>query len=250
MKNILTKGIKTCIHSIIYLLTLTCFGQETSFLNKFQFSIKDTVAHQACYYQNKFSYPDSTLVKVYTLDSLLVKEEVHLLNEKKEIYRRVFEYDSLGNVKSFREKDMIANTEYFVGFHPDGQLKSRHHYFNNIRLSEEYFDSNGNAIDKSDEELPAPKGGMTAWNQYLANNLHYPRVARRKGQEGTVYLWFQVDEEGNIQNLQIMNPEQVSPILAEEALRVVKKYPHRWSPGKKNGIPNSVAMRMPINFEL
>jgi len=60
----------------------------------------------------------------------------------------------------------------------------------------------------------------------------------------------QVSEDGAIPKLQIRNPEQVSPLLAEEALRVVKKYPHRWSPGKKNGMPNPAAMRMPINFEL
>src|SRR5690606_18258455 len=102
-------------------------------------------------------------------------------------------------------------------------------------LLEEYFDENGNPINKPKEEMPSPKGGLKGWNQYLANNMVYPKVARRKGQEGLVYIWFLLDKEGNIQDPEIMNPEQVYPLLAEEALRVIKKYPHRWTPGIKDG---------------
>ncbi len=254
MEKIFTVRIRSLLFFSISLLPITCFGQETSFLNRFHFPVKDTLAHKPCFYQDMFTYPDSTIIKVYTLDKLLLKEEVHLLDiEKKEIFRIILEYDSLGNVVGRREKDSRTNTEYSMGFYPDGQLKTRYHYFNQIQISEEYFDVKGKSVNKpeySDEELPSPKGGLKGWNLYLANNMVYPNVAKRKKQEGLVYVWFMVDAEGNIKDPEIMNPEQVSPLLAEEALRVIKKYPHRWSPGKKEGVSIAVSMKIPIHFKV
>src|SRR5690606_10477615 len=123
------------------------------------------------------------------------------------------------------------------------------HYVNRELLVEEHFDEHGNPVKKPDEVMPSPNGGMKGWNKYLAKSSNYPKEASKRRQEGIVYIGFTVDPEGRLLNAEIMNPEQVSPVLAEEALRTIKAYPDRWTPATKDGIPISVMMRMPIKFE-
>lgn len=175
---------KTLLIFMIFFQQISCYGQEISFLNKFHFPITDTVAHKPHYYQEVFSHSDSVITKVYTLDKILVKEEIHFLdNDKKEEYRTIVEYDSIGNVEARRKNDRKANSEYSVLFYPNGQLRSRHHYVNHEAVLEEYFDENGKPVKKPDEVYPSPNGGMKGWNKYLAKNLSYPKEARRKRQK-------------------------------------------------------------------
>ena len=229
---------------------ISCYSQETTFLNRFHYPVKDTVAHKPSFYQVINPYSDSTIVKLYNLEKILLKEEVYFLEKGKEIYRKILEYDSIGNIVHHTKIDRKTNSENSVSYYPNGQLKSRHHYVNHEAVLEEYFDENGKPVKKPDEVLPSPNGGMKGWNKYLAKNLTYPKEARKKRQEGIVYIWFRVDSDGSLRDPEIMNPEQVSPLLAKEALRMIEEYPDRWSPGIKDGIPISVNMRMPINFKL
>lgn len=236
---------------VAILQQITCYSQETTFLNKFHYPVKDTVAHKPCFYQEIYPHADSTIVKLYNLEKILLKEEVLFLEKgKKETYRTIHEYDSVGNMVSQAKINRKTNTEYSVSYYPNGQLKSRHHYINREPVLEEYFDENGLPAKKPHEVYPAPSGGMEGWNRYLAKNLTYPKAAHRKSLEGVVYIWFTVDTDGSLQNPEVMNPEQVSPWLAAEALRIIKEYPDRWIPATKDGRPIPVNMRIPINFEL
>lgn len=61
---------------------------------------------------------------------------------------------------------------------------------------------------------------------YLMSYLQFPTDARIKGQTGKVHVFFELDENGNIQNPEIMNPEEISPSLGKEVLRLIKAYPH------------------------
>ena len=251
MKRILTPQKSHLLILVIFFQQVSCYAQEKSFLNRFHFPVIDTAIYKPHFYQEVFSYPDSTVTKLYTLDRSLVKEEVQLLDkEQTGIYKTYLEYDSLGNITGGGEQDRYANTEYYVSYYPDGQLKSRHQYVNDSPSMEEYFDENGDPINKPDEVYPSPKGGMKGWNRYLARNMVYPKLARRNREEGQVYIWFTVDSDGRLLDPEIMNPEQVSPLLAEEALRMILQYPERWSPGTKDGVAIPVGVRMPINFRI
>lgn len=48
------------------------------------------------------------------------------------------------------------------------------------------------------EQIPVPGGGMEGWNAYVANHLKYPEAAKEAGIEGTVYVSFTVNKEGQI----------------------------------------------------
>ena len=98
-------------------------------------------------------------------------------------------------------------------------------------------------------EKPAEfHGGLAALMQFLANEIHYPEEAVKKGIEGRVIVRFIVEPDGTVGNAEIVNPG--SPILEEEALRVVKQTSGKWSPGMNNGKIVRSYFNLPIMFKL
>lgn len=97
------------------------------------------------------------------------------------------------------------------------------------------------------ENMPQPQGGMEGWKAYLEQNLQYPERAKQANIQGTVYVTFVVDKEG-----QLVKPEILRGIGAgadEEALRLVNEAP-KWIPGSQRGKTQPVRMRIPIRFQL
>ena len=97
------------------------------------------------------------------------------------------------------------------------------------------------------EQMPVPPGGMEGWNKYIAENLKYPKTAKEAKIEGTVYLVFIVDKEGNIANPEILRG--IGGGADEEAIRLVKNSP-KWTPASQRGEVLNVQMRLPIRFQL
>jgi hypothetical protein len=233
-------------------ISLDVEAQEFSYLNRFRFPISDTTKYQAKYYQQSFENQDSLVAGIYTLDhTLYSKRIVYFDEEKEETLRKIFLYDSLGKVESYWEKDFVLDYEFKIGYYPNSVMKSKRVYMSGEEVKAEFFDEMGNPTAPPatlEGVMPIPYGGQEGWNNYLAENMEFPLNAlyRRKG--GTVWIYFQLDKEGNIVNPEIMNPEEVYPSLAEEALRVVRDYPHQWTPAQKDGENIPIAMRTPIRF--
>lgn len=91
------------------------------------------------------------------------------------------------------------------------------------------------------------QGGFEAMGKFLAKNMKYPAQARRMGVEGSVYVSFVIDKEGNISDPQII--KGISAECDKEAIRVVKLMPP-WKPGKQNGKPVKCRFVLPIKFKL
>lgn len=102
-------------------------------------------------------------------------------------------------------------------------------------------------VRKSDAYLivddpPELVGGIEA----LAAQVQYPEVAREAGEEGNVYVQFVVNEEGRVQDAEVV--KGASPALDAEALRVVQLAEFR--PGRHQGEPVKVLFTLPVRFEL
>ena len=94
------------------------------------------------------------------------------------------------------------------------------------------------------EENPEFQGNLEA---FLAKSTRYPMDALSEGVEGQVFVCFIVDEKGKV-----TKPEVLKGIgfgCDEEALRVIRNLPD-WKPGKMNGRPVKVRMRVPFRFKL
>jgi protein TonB len=90
-------------------------------------------------------------------------------------------------------------------------------------------------------------GGFESMAKFLAKNMKYPAVARRMGIEGSVFVSFVIDKEGNISDPQVI--KGISAECDKEAVRVVKLMPP-WKPGKQNGKAVRCRFVLPIKFKL
>ena len=83
--------------------------------------------------------------------------------------------------------------------------------------------------------------------EFLYGNLKYPKKARKKKCQGTVYLKFVVEKDGTISNHEIVR--DIGCGCGEKALRVIKLMPV-WEPATQRGRPVRVQFNMPIKFRL
>lgn len=97
------------------------------------------------------------------------------------------------------------------------------------------------------EKMPEFPGGVKALYEYFYTETQYPQEALKKDIEGTVYVKFVVDQEGNVKNPVVVRG--VGSGCDEEALRVVSSMP-QWIPGSINGETVSVWYTVPIRFDM
>jgi TonB family protein len=225
-------------------------AQTVTFLNPFRIPITDLEKYPPCYFSIEIDELMSKEIRVYTLDSLLDYESV--LNKDadgKEIRKIEKQYYNINrNLQYDKDSDLVLNRSLVENYHENGFLKLRELWNGETVEEGYYFDKSGNSIEKPIEISPEPFDGMIGWNKYLQKSLKFPKDARKQRIEGTVYTVFELTEEGKIENLEIMNPEQVHESLGNEALRVIAAYPYTWIPGKVDGENVRVRMRLPISF--
>jgi TonB family protein len=97
------------------------------------------------------------------------------------------------------------------------------------------------------EETATPKEGLTAFYEYVKNNLRYPAEARRKGVEGKVFVQFVINIDGSLSEFKVV--KGIGSGCDEEAVRIIKESP-AWNPGKQRGIPVKQRYTMPFLFRL
>lgn len=97
------------------------------------------------------------------------------------------------------------------------------------------------------EQMPQFPGGDQEMMKFIKENLKYPIIDAENGVQGRVTMRFVVDENGSIQDAQIVRG--LSPGCDKEALRVVRMMP-KWIPGKQNGKNVAVYFTLPIIFKL
>lgn len=94
------------------------------------------------------------------------------------------------------------------------------------------------------EEAEFP-GGEPALNNFIAQNLVYPKKAQEKGFSGIVHLRCQVKADGTIGEIKIK--ESLTPECDKAAIEAVRKLTG-FIPAKKNGKPISRWLTVPIAF--
>ena len=101
------------------------------------------------------------------------------------------------------------------------------------------------------EKRPEFPGGEEALQQYIDNELKYPRQAKKDEVSGTVVLSFIIGKDGEIGEVKV-NKILVGDYQDQfraEALRLVENMP-KWRPGEIKEGPVKVRYSLPIKFEL
>jgi protein TonB len=97
------------------------------------------------------------------------------------------------------------------------------------------------------EVMPEYEGGLKAMSRFISKTIHYPSPARAIGQEGTVFVQFIVNDQGQVVDVEVI--KGVSVVLDREAVRVIALM-NKWKPGLQHNIPVNVRMVLPIKFQL
>lgn len=251
--------------SIFSLILFMCpsidtLAQQVAYLNKYDFLIKDLDLYEPEYYTLTSIEENKIIVKKYSMDSVL-RSEKHTLNlnlpsnlnvdnvQFKEQILFLTEYNKEGNLCHYQK--MIGPNKIFDQvFYDNKKIKYQKIILDDVIVDETYYEEDGTPRDIIVEKKAEPLGGVKGWQTFLSQNLKYPKQARNNREEGVAWLYFKINEDGKMSDLDLMNPEDVSPILAKEALRVLGAYPHNWVPATYDGKPISSEMKLPLRFKI
>lgn len=118
-------------------------------------------------------------------------------------------------------------------------------------FEDEVFEKEISESDEGLEPLPPPSVSSTVQEAeplYRKNpRPEYPRLARRRGYEGTVVLEVLVDEDGTVKDLRLFSSSE-HRVLDRAAVASVKKW--LFKPGMRGDEPVEMWVRIPIRFRL
>ncbi len=95
------------------------------------------------------------------------------------------------------------------------------------------------------EDMPMFPGGKAALKNFIDSNLVYPESARRDGIEGEVFVQFQVNVSGKLEDIQVVRSSYNG--FDQPAMDVFKDMPD-WSPARQRGKPVMVQVVVPVRF--
>jgi protein TonB len=98
------------------------------------------------------------------------------------------------------------------------------------------------------EVMPAYPGGEEALRRFIEGQINYPDNAIDNNVEGTVRVYFAVDEQGKIYSPTVVSTK-LGYGLEEEALRVINHMP-KWTPGQVKGRNVKTRFTLPITYKI
>ncbi len=98
------------------------------------------------------------------------------------------------------------------------------------------------------DKNPEFKGGLKALFKYLSDNVKYPELGRISPIEGTVYVHFMVETDGQVTDVEVARG--IGGGCNEEAVRVVKSMSGMWESGLNQGVKMRMPFTIPVKFKL
>ncbi|HXB11169.1 MAG TPA: energy transducer TonB [Bacteroidia bacterium] len=83
--------------------------------------------------------------------------------------------------------------------------------------------------------------------KYLGDHLAYPEAAMDKGVQGTVYVTFVVEKDGNLTGVHVIHSLEHS--LDSAAVACIRRMP-KWKAGIQNGLTVRVQYNLPIKYTM
>ncbi len=91
------------------------------------------------------------------------------------------------------------------------------------------------------------EGGMEGMYKYLYSKITYPKMAKKAGIQGRVFVEFIVDEHGNVTSTKLL--KGIGGGCDEQALKAVESLP-KWIPAEQAGTKVRQRFKLPIKFIL
>ncbi len=97
--------------------------------------------------------------------------------------------------------------------------------------------------------MPEFPGGDEALNAYIIDQFTIPDIIYEVANTVEVVVEFIVNEQGEIENIRILQCSKPGLGIEEETQHIYKNMP-KWFPGKSNGRPTKVRMKQPIKINI
>lgn len=142
--------------------------------------------------------------------------------------------------------DPVFDDSDFVWREPGDLFEIRP--FTDVKLKRETSHDDPEKPPTNIEVLASFKGGDQALFEWLGKNLKYPLAAVQAGIEGTVYVRFVVELDGNITRIGI-EQGNLGGGCEEAAMEAVARMP-KWIPGRQRNKPVVSTFILPVEFRL
>lgn len=97
--------------------------------------------------------------------------------------------------------------------------------------------------------MPQYPGGTEALLSFIYENVYFPEKLKELGVEGTVYVSFVIDTEGNVTQIGVERGIEGGKEFEKIALSAIRKMPN-WEPGRNGNTKVAVKQTLPIQFSL
>ncbi|WP_288426137.1 energy transducer TonB [uncultured Spirosoma sp.] len=75
------------------------------------------------------------------------------------------------------------------------------------------------------QDVSTSIAGNPGLTTYLLKNIRFPTAAQRRKSEGRLYLYLDVDRQGNIANADVKNPNGIDTLFVNEVVKVSRTIP-------------------------
>ncbi len=99
------------------------------------------------------------------------------------------------------------------------------------------------------DKMPQFKGGEAALMRWLGENIKYPDAAKADEVEGTAFVSFVIDTDGNPFNFKVLNENVIDSRLSKATLEALQEMP-AWEAGNHAGENVKVKYNLPVRFAL
>ncbi|WP_188466872.1 TonB family protein [Marivirga lumbricoides] len=96
-------------------------------------------------------------------------------------------------------------------------------------------------------QAASPVGGFSSFNDYIEENLQYPKEAKENKMEGKVVLKVFISSTGSIKNIEVT--KSLGEEFDKEAIRLIEEGP-KWLPAKRGEQSVESTKRIRIKFKL
>jgi len=175
----------------------------------------------------------SGYTKKFYLSGELLSHEV-MTNGNRDIKK----YYKNGQLKQTGLITELGKSGEWITYNEDGTIKDKQEYSDAKIIEEEGMPQ---------MVTPSYRGGKSAMERFIAENLTYPQDCIEENIQGTVYLSFIVEKNGTLSEIKV--DKGVHELLDAEAIRIVKKMPP-WRPGTMQGYSIRGQYQLPIAFNL
>lgn len=218
------------------------FDEEGKMISEYAF---DSLEQMTSSYEHGVNY-------LYTYDSGTLETKSHITDNQLE--DSIYYYYSSGKLKSVETYYTYEDMHSKISYNEIGEIIYAATWDENGNKTILVGEQNTNEEQslKADkqvfaEKMPEFPGGVGALYAYISTNLKYPKIARDYKFQGTVYLRFEVTDNGSVSRAESLRP--VFPPLDFEAIRVILNSP-RWNPAVVDGKKVSVWYKLPVKFTL